>query len=219
VSLETGYRAPRLGPLHYAPPLETAGIEADLAALLAERGGFGGVVQLAPGDRSAPLEARRVAARERARRAGAEWLLDAAVGDARVELVEHTPLFGFKVFVLITSSVFIFPAVDPLNWFLASEVYGLKVRVPWRLIDLETEAVLAEGVVERTTSTTFAAFGLGGPSRSWFVVGFLRVPDCLEEEDWAEIAAQLAPRAREDLGRALTAAAEAAAAKARPGSG
>ena len=53
------------------------------------------------------------------------------------------------------------------------------------------------------------------PKRGFFIVGFLRVPRCLEEEDWADITAQLEERATDDLARAVVRVAEKAAAKQR----
>ena len=108
---------------------------------------------------------------------------------------------------LIACSILIFPAVDPPNWLLPGEVYGIEQRARWKVTD-PAGKVLARGEVKVTTTDRFAAFGPGA-TRPWFIIGFLRVPGCLDEEDWGVISSQLEPRAQVDLARALVKAVEA----------
>ncbi len=146
---------------------------------------------------------------ETARARGARWLLEPVLDECRVELVERNGWFAFEVVDLIVSSILIFPAVDPINWFVPGEDYGVVQRLTWRLTDLEG-GLASEGRRELTTKASFNELG-PGPSREFYVVGFLRAPGCLDEEAWAEIAEQLTPTAAEDLARALVVAAESSA--------
>lgn len=156
-----------------------------------------------------PGRAREEALAEAARAAGARWLLTGVLERAEVALIERTGLYPVQWGVLVVSSVLLFPGFDPINWFLPGEVYGIRARLRVRLLDLETGEVVGQGAAERVVSDSFADFGLGSVGgRGWFLVGFMRVPGCLDEEDWASISAQLEETARQDLVHALVLAAE-----------
>lgn len=174
-------------------------------ALLEQRGTFAGVSHLeAPAGAGELAHERREALLTAARAADAAWLVELALEDVRVELAERNALHPLKIVVFILSAVLIFPGVDPLDWFLPGEDYALKARVRWRLWDTASGSLLAEGTQESEARRSFAPFGLGDAgSRSWFLAGFLRVPGCLDEEDWDEIADQLVDRGRDALERAL----------------
>ena len=123
-----------------------------------------------------------------------------------MRLKEKNGLHGLKVATLIVSSILIFPAVDPLNWFLPGEDYELNYSLRWRLSEVSGDE-LAGGYLELGAWDSFAAFG-PGPTRSWFIIGFLRAPGCLDEEDWREIGAQLEQSAERELRVGVTAALE-----------
>ena len=192
------FTTPFVRPLR--PALDAAAITAELRDALAARGGFAQVVALDASDD--PVAA--------ARAAGAELLLELALTDARCELTDTNWIQPFKYVVLIASSILILPAVDPLNWVLAGELYGLEVRARWRLRDLASGALVGEGELAPQIVEPFAAFGLGVGGRPWFLVGFIRVPECLDEADWEVIAGQLQDAAQDDVARAAVLAAEAA---------
>ena len=193
----------------FAPRIRADDVRGRVVDLLGQRGGFERVIALEV-DSAAAAVGGAEARREAARRAGAAWLLEAEVEDARVELADTNWLQPVKVGVLLVSSLLIFPAVDPINWFLPGEDYGVRTRVRWRLSEVATGAELGAGLLETDARQSFAAFG-PGPTRPWYVVGFLRVPSCLDEEAWTEIAAQLDEHAVADLTGALVRTAEAAA--------
>lgn len=196
----------------YRPRLDAASVRARAAGLLEQRRVFSRVHLLPADDPTLDPELGvtpevRRAWRETARGRGARWLLEPVLDEARVELVEKNGLHALKVVNLVVCSLLIFPAVDPINWVLPGEDYGVVQRLTWRLTDLDG-GLASDGRRDLTTSASFNAFG-PGPSREFYVVGFLRAPGCLDEEAWAEIADQLAPAAAEDLARALVLAAEA----------
>lgn len=185
----------------YRPAVEAEELRDELAELLSTRGAFERVVRLEGADSSSAL-------RQAARQQGARWLLEVWLEDVSVRLKEKNGLHGFKIAVLIVSSILIFPAVDPLNWFLPGEDYEFGYSLRWRLSEVSGDE-LAGGYLELGAWDSFAAFG-PGPTRSWFVIGFLRAPGCLDEEDWGEIGEQLEASARRELRVGLTAAAESA---------
>ncbi|MCO5165152.1 MAG: hypothetical protein M9894_02135 [Planctomycetes bacterium] len=199
--------------LPYRPATDLAAARARAATLLAERGVFERVHLLPDDDPTldpdlgVTPEVRHVW-RETARARGARWLLEPVLEEARVELLEKNGLHALKVVTLIVSSIFIFPAVDPLNWFIPGEDYGVVQRLAWRVTDLD-EGPGGEGQRELVTRASFADLG-PGPTRGFFIVGFLRAPGCLDEEDWAHIAGQLTEVAAEDLARGLVLAGEGA---------
>lgn len=194
----------------YRPRTETEPVRARAAALLEQRGAFERVVLL-PADDPRPAGLApgqlRAAWRETARAKGARFLLEPTLEDARVELIEKNGWHWFKVLDLIVSSILIFPGVDPLNWVIPGEDYGVVQALAWRVTDLETDTPVAEGRLQRVTRASFNDFG-PGPSRGFFIVGFIRAPGCLDEEDWVDIHAQLAEVAAEDLAAAVVLAAE-----------
>lgn len=206
----TEWRPRLVGP--YLPRLDGPAVAARAAELLAERGGFARAVGLAEPPRELGPDERRRALVQAARAAGARWLLAPRLEAGSTRYAGQSgALFGVKIFNLIWTAFFIFPAVDVPNWFIASEHYALDLQGGWQLIDLQSGAGVAEGALEAGAERAFAAFGLGiCPSREWYVIGFLRVPNCLDEEAWAEIAEGLAPDARESLARRLVLAAEGA---------
>lgn len=212
--VECGGRAfrPRFSP-PFRPRVDDAAIRARASELLVSRGVFAKVDALPaddpkvePGLEPTP-ELRHVWA-ETAKARGARFLLEPVLEEVRVELLAKNGWHVFKVINLIVSSIFIFPAVDPLNWVIPGEDYGYVQRLRWRVTDLEhPEAGSEVRVQELVTRASFNDLG-PGPSRGFFVVGFLRAPGCLEEEDWAGICAELEPVAVEELARALVVAAE-----------
>lgn len=197
----------------YRPATDLAATRARAGALLVERGVFERVHLLPDDDPTLdPVvgvtpEVRHVW-RETARARGARWLLEPVLEEARVELIEKNGLHALKVVNLILSSIFIFPGVDPLNWFIPGEDYGVVQRLAWRVTDLD-DGPGGEGLRELVTRASFADLG-PGPTRGFFIVGFLRAPGCLDEEDWTHVAGQLTEVAAEDLARALVGAAEGA---------
>jgi hypothetical protein len=190
----------------YRPVIDAARIDARVLALVGQRGALKGVVAVPGGD----PDRDRAALLEAARARGADLLFEPTLEDARVELVRTTGAQGLKVAILIVSSLLLVPAVDPPNWFIASEVYGVVATGRWRLLDVATGQLVREAPFRAQTEGTFAELG-PGPTRDWHLVGFLRVPSCIDEEEWAEIAAQLVPVAHEDLASAIVVAAESAA--------
>jgi len=185
----------------YRPSVASEELREELAELLGARSAFEQVLRLDAAESSAEL---RGAARQR----GARWLLEVWFEDVSVRLKEKNGLHGLKIATLIVSSILIFPAVDPLNWFLPGEDYELGYSIRWRLSEVSGDEV-AGGFLELGAWDSFAAFGPGA-TRSWFVIGFLRAPGCLDEEDWAEIGDQLEASARRELRVGLTAAVEGA---------
>ncbi|MGE0708164.1 MAG: hypothetical protein AB7N76_00860 [Planctomycetota bacterium] len=186
----------------YRPALDLAALRERVGALLRERGGYRSVALLPPGKETSSPELR-----EAARRAGARWLLEVWLEDAGVRLRGRNGLTAFKVVVLIVSSILIFPAVDPLNWFLPGEDYELTWYARFRVSEVDGGAERAAGYLELGAWDSFAAFP-PAPTRGWFILGFLRAPGCLGEEHWQEIAEQLEDRARAELERGLVTAVE-----------
>ncbi len=193
----TRLRAPFSPP--YRPHADLAALRARTVGLLAERGGLGPASAEAPPDGPAGPTSSPPP----------RWRLEVTLDGADLVLERHNGWLPVKIATLVVCALAIFPAVDPPNWCIASEVYALEQRARWRLVDGGAGAEREGRVVVRTRADV-AAFG-PGVTRSWFVVGFLRVPHCLDEEDWAELAAQLLPTAQEDLARAVVAAVEQAA--------
>lgn len=186
----------------YRPGLARQELREELVGLLRTRGAFERILALDAQDESSS------ALRQAARKQGARWLLEVWFEDVSVRLKEKNGLHGLKIANLIVSSILIFPAVDPLNWFLPGEDYELGYSIRWRLSEVSGSEV-AGGYLELGAWESFAAFGPGA-TRSWFIIGFLRAPGCLDEEDWAEIGEQLETNARRELRVGLTAAVEAA---------
>ncbi len=198
----------------YRADLNVHMVRTRAGALLEERGVFSRVVLLPADDPTIDPDLGvtpevRHDWRETARARGARWLLEPVLDECRVELVEKNGYHALKVVNLIVCSILIFPAVDPINWVIPGEDYGVVQRLTWRLTDLEA-GLVSDGARDLTTKASFNALG-PGPSREFYVVGFLRAPGCLDEEAWAEIAEQLTPTAAEDLARALVVAAESSA--------
>ena len=191
----------------FSPPfriaLDAAPLQGDLVAVLGERGGFQRV-----GPLEAPPSSRHAERVSAAREAGAKLLLEVSLDDAEVRLVETNGWHGVKVGVLIVSSILIFPAVDPFNWFIPGEDYGVTLHASWELTDLETGARLGRGYLRSSAKDSFAAFG-PGPTRPWYVIGFLRTPGCIDPEEWQEIGSQLLEPARAQLLADLVRAVEA----------
>jgi hypothetical protein len=194
----------------FKPRTDTEPVRNRAWAILHQRGLFSRV-ELLPADdpRPAGLEPAqlRQAWRDTARAKGARYLLEPTLEDARVELIEKNGWHVFKIIDLIVSSILIFPAVDPLNWVIPGEDYGVVQWLGWKVTDLENDTLVAEGRLERVTKASFNDFG-PGPSRGFYIVGFIRAPGCLDEESWADIHAQLADVAAEDLATGVVLAAE-----------
>lgn len=198
----------------FRPRVDAPSVRARAVDLLQQRGVFSRVVLLPADDPALDPDLGvtpevRHAWLETARARGARWLLEPVLDECRVELVERNGWHALKVVNLIVCSLLIFPAVDPINWVIPGEDYGVVQRLAWRLTDLE-QGLASEGRRDLTTRASFNELG-PGPSRELYVVGFLRVPACLDEEAWAEISAQLEPTAAEDLARAIVQVAEASA--------
>lgn len=196
-------RAPTFSP-PFRIALDPGPLQGELVSALAQRGGFERVDAL--GSPSSSTHAERLGA---ARDQGAELLLEMSLVDAEVRLVETNGWHGVKVGVLIVSSILIFPAVDPFNWFIPGEDYGVTLHASWELTLVRSGARLARGYLQSSASDSFAAFG-PGPTRPWYVIGFLRTPGCIDPEEWQEIGSQLLDRARAQLLVDLTHAVEGA---------
>jgi len=181
----------------FTPPyriaINAAEVRQSVLRSLDQRGGFESVLPLEAPPKALPSELLRAA-----QAAGSELLLEVTLDDAEVRLLETNSLHGFKIAVLIVSSILIFPAVDPLNWFLPGEEYGVTLHATWRLTEVATGKKLGRGYLESTASDSFAAFGFGY-TRPWYVIGFLRAPGCIDEEEWEEIGSQLVERAQAQL--------------------
>lgn len=184
-------------PPHFSPPyriaIDAGVVRQNLLRSLHERGGFRSVDPLEAPPKALPSEVLRGA-----QAAGSDLLLEVSLDDAEVRLVETNGLHGFKIAVLIVSSILIFPAVDPLNWFLPGEEYGVTLHATWRLTEVSTGKRIGRGYLESTASDSFAAFGFGY-TRPWYVIGFLRAPGCIDPEEWEEIGSQLKERAQAQL--------------------
>lgn len=172
------YREP-FGP-PFRPRLSGKAIDAELVGALRARGGFAAV------DTGAE---------------GTGWRLEARLESSAVRYARNGA-FGLEVATFVVTAILIFPAVDIPNWFFASEDYTLELTGSWTLRDLAAGTVVAEGTARTRTTGSFAEFG-PGPTREWHLVGFLRAPGCLEEDEWSEIADQLVPTAQLDFAREL----------------
>lgn len=181
----------------FTPPyridVDAGEVRQNVLRALSQRGGFRSVDPL-----EAPPKALSSELLKAAREQGSELLLEVTLDDAEVRLLDTNGLHGFKIAVLIVSSILIFPAVDPLNWFLPGEDYGVTLHASWRLTEVATGKKLGRGYLESTASASFAAFGFGY-TRPWYVIGFLRTPGCIDEEEWQEIGSQLVERAQAQL--------------------
>jgi len=176
----------------FRPAFDPDVLRTRLVETLATRGSFARVEPLAAPDPSLTREAGSRASREAARAQGLEWLLEVSLDDARTVFVEKNGLHAFKIVVLIVSSILIFPGVDPLNWFLPGEDYAVRLSGEWTLRDAADGAEVARGLFDAEHLESFAAFGLGDiKSRNFFVVGFMRAPGCLDEDDWSDVTGQL----------------------------
>lgn len=213
---------PRAGPIAVAPPrieyrttrglrapaLDCAAVATRVAALLAERGGFERGIPLGEPAQAGP--ARDQALRAAARKAGARWLLEPVLTRGQTRWAGHNGLIALKFVNLVLCAFLIFPAVDPPNWVLPSEHYAVDLEGAWRLTDLQGGAG-GKGELRAGAEAAFADFSLGFmKSRPFFIVGFLRVPECLDPDDWAEVAEELRPDLEESLARRLVLAAEGA---------
>lgn len=193
----------------YRPSVDAAALTQRVAHQLEGRGGFKRVVTLPTwrGERApSPSELRRAA-----QEAGAQWLLEIDLDDASTRLKRKNGLHGVKIGVLIVSSLLIFPAVDPLNWFLPGEDYETTYFVRYRISDVKGDPV-ASGSLELGAWESFAALP-PAHHREFYVIGFLRTPGCLDAEAWGEIHADLAERAEHELLVGLVHGVEAGAAK------
>ncbi len=164
----------------FRPRLSGKAIDAELVGALRARGGFAAVD---PGAE------------------GTGWRLEARLESSAVRYARNGA-FGLEVATFVVTAILIFPAVDIPNWFFASEDYTLELTGSWTLRDLAAGTVVAEGTARTRTTGSFAEFG-PGPTREWHLVGFLRTPGCLEEDEWSEIADQLVPTAQLDFAREL----------------
>lgn len=174
----------------FRPRLDPGPLEQRIAETLRERGGF-----------------ERV---EVGSNAKAELRLELVLEDARVVLEGRNWVHPLKIVNLIVSSVLLFPTVDPLNWVLPGEDYALQARVRWELRDYR-DVLYGKGLLKPAFSDSFAGFGLGGiAGRPWFYLGFIRVPECLDPEDWAVISSQLEVHAQTVIAESAVLAAEGA---------
>jgi hypothetical protein len=174
----------------YQLDLDSGILSQRLRAHLDERGGFESVTLLEEGQTSPGL------------------LLEVQLTRAAVEYRGHTWVHGLKIALFVVQAILIFPGVDPLDWFLPGEEYAIQLQANWTL-KTARGSVHSEGRVKTETWDAFAPWGLGiWPSRGWFFVGLFRAPNCLDEDDWAEVGAQLLPRAEQDLLRELVHAVE-----------
>lgn len=163
---------------------------------------------LAPGLQGvARVDACLAAARAR----GARWLLLPRVERCAVEY-ETNGAIGVEIGVFIVCAVLLVPGLDPPNWFIASEDYFIQTNGSARVVDVATGRDVADLPFTVETRGSFAELG-PPPTREFHIVGFLRAPGCLDEEEWDEVAAQLRRCADGDLVNALVRAVESA----RPG--
>ncbi len=182
----------------YVPIFDAEGITERVASTIRERGTFASVATVSvPGPPSRKRSAKLL---EEAKESGAKWLLELDVDSLEVVFLEYNGLHIPKIATFVVCAFLIFPAVDPPNWFIAGEDYGVRAKGRWRLRDIESGVLLRKGRFERELCRdSFAPIGIGGiPSRGFFIAGFLRVPGCLDEEDWRDISQNLKPAA--DLG-------------------
>lgn len=182
----------------YRPRVELDRPRRRAAAHLEARGTFERVMLLSSDDPAAW--------RATGRAAGARFLLEPTLQDVRVELLEKNAWYPLKLFNLIVGALAIIPILDPVDGLIPGEEYGVIQVLAWRVTDLAAEHETA-GRVERVTRAAFNDFG-PGPSRGYIFFGTVRTPGCLDEAEWAEIHAQLAEVAAEDLAGAVVLAAE-----------
>ena len=175
----------------YVPTFDAAGITERLASTIRERETFASVTTVAAS--GPPSRQRSALLLEEAQKAEAEWLLEFEVDSLEVAFLEYNGLHVPTVATFIVCAFLIFPAIDPPNWFLPGEDYGIRAKGRWRLLAVETGVVLGKGRFERELCRdSFAPIGLGGiPSRGFFLAGFLRIPGCLDEEHWRDISQNL----------------------------
>lgn len=155
---------------------------------------------------SLPGPARLDALLATARARGARWLLVPRVERCAVEY-ETNGAFAGEVAIFIVCAVLLVPGLDPPNWFIASEDYFIQTRGAARVVDVATGRDVADVPFTVETRGSFAELG-PGPTREFHVVGFVRAPGCLDEEEWDEVAAQLLRCAEGDLVNAIVRAAE-----------
>lgn len=192
----------------YRPRADLEAARRRAAELLAQRGAFADVVLLPTDADLAPeLHAAR---RDAAQARGAGLLLELRLEDARVELLRKNAWYPLKLFDLIVGTLAIVPILDPVDGLIPGEEYGVVHTLTWRVTGVPDGSTVATGRLERVTSAAFNDFG-PGPSRGYFFFGTVRTPDCLDEADWAEVHAQLAEVAAEDLATAIVLVAEDAA--------
>jgi hypothetical protein len=128
-------------------------------------------------------------------------VLEVSIDDATIHYDGQTGVFAVKVAVLVC----LFP-FDVPNYFISSDRYTLVAQAHWRLVEPLSGHALAEGDVAGRQSGRF-----GDLSRGWYFLGFLRVPDCLDDDGWREIADALRPGAQEAVAEAVVLAAEGSA--------
>jgi hypothetical protein len=178
----------------YRPRIDIEAATEEFVDLLKRRAGYERVTLLDLDPKASGTE-RRAAAKA----AQAAWLLEASMEDVYVRLKRKpTGMHAFKIAVLIVSSILLFPAVDPLNWFLPGEDYELVYTLQFRLSDVSSGEEVAAGYLELGAWDSFAAFP-PAPTRTWFILGFLRTPGCFDQEDWIEVGEKLALRAHHEL--------------------
>jgi hypothetical protein len=201
-----GFQDPFVEP--YVPRFDGRGVTSTVVGTLRKRGTFESVRRLKG---KGPVSRKRTKALlAQARKAKAELLLELEVDELAVRFLEYNGWHGPKIAIAILSWILIFPAIDPPNWFIPGEDYGVVASGRWRLRTVESGELTGEGRFEHELCRdSFAAFGLGDiPSREFYFVGFLRAPECLDEADWAEISEQLIDNAEVGLVRALVEVAE-----------
>jgi hypothetical protein len=194
----------------YRPRADLAAARRRAGELLEQRGAFARVVLLPADDplpESLAPEQRHAAWREAARAQGARLLLELVLEDARVELLRKNAWYPLKFFNLIVGTLAIIPIMDPVDGLIPGEEYGVVQALTWRVTAVADDSTVATGRLERVTRATFNDFG-PGPSRGYFFFGTVRTPDCLDERHWAEVHAQLAEVAAEDLATGIVVIAE-----------
>jgi hypothetical protein len=135
---------------------------------------------------------------------GSGLTLEATVVQGSIKYDGQTGVFPLKVFF----TIFFFP-IDFPNYFISSDKFALTLVARWRLLD--QGQVVAEGTAEGRQSGTFGDF-----SRGWYFVGYLRMPNPLNADEWGEIATELRPGAQEALAGALAVECEQALAARKP---
>jgi len=122
--------------------------------------------------------------------------LEVTVDEASVSYVgQRTGLFVCKIGIAVFVNVMIFPfCPDFPNFFIASDRFELVARARWRILDGSSGQEVARGIAQGRQSGVFGDF-----SRGWYYYSLVRVPSCLDEDSWEEIARVLAPGAEEAL--------------------